>query len=164
MSRLTRDGTAEPVSQDHIHRREWGQGSIYFPCSADHDQDSQPYAVDPYSAISDDHKCTQQRIFVLLFVSNENLRASTPSEHPPSQRGKGKGARGSFAYQTLSLLLYLPVLLLYKTLLIASACTVRVTHNTMKYNIQVLYRKTHALKRTKLCLVLFYCCTPAVLF
>ena len=34
MSRLTRDGTAEPVSRDQIFRRERGQGNIHFPCSA----------------------------------------------------------------------------------------------------------------------------------
>ena len=45
MSRLTRDGTAEPVSQDQIH----------FPCSADHVQDWQPYLVDPYSCSMCDH-------------------------------------------------------------------------------------------------------------
>ena len=28
----------------------------HFPCSADHEQDWQPYPVDPYSAICDDHK------------------------------------------------------------------------------------------------------------
>ena len=55
MSRLTRDGTAEPVSRDQILRHAWGQGSIHFPCSADHEQDWQPYPVDPYSAICDDH-------------------------------------------------------------------------------------------------------------
>ena len=55
MSRLTRDGTAEPVSRDQILRHALGQGSIHFPCSADHEQDWQPYPVDPYSAICDDH-------------------------------------------------------------------------------------------------------------
>ena len=30
-------------------RRERGQGNIHFPCSADHEQDWQPYPVDPYS-------------------------------------------------------------------------------------------------------------------
>ena len=48
MSRLTRDGTAEPVSQDQILRRERGQGKPIFPCSVDHEQDWQPYSVDPY--------------------------------------------------------------------------------------------------------------------
>ena len=51
MNRLTRDGTAEPVSRDQILRHARGQGNIHFPCSADHEQDWQPYPVDPYSAI-----------------------------------------------------------------------------------------------------------------
>ena len=55
MSRLTRDGTAEPVSRDQILRHARGQGNINFPCSVDHEQDWQPYPVDPYSAICDDH-------------------------------------------------------------------------------------------------------------
>ena len=41
MSGLARDGTAEPVSRDHIIiRREWRQGKNIFPCSTDHEQDS----------------------------------------------------------------------------------------------------------------------------
>ena len=55
MSRLTRDGTAEPVSRDQILRHVRGQGDIHSPCSADHEQDWQLYPVDPYSAICDDH-------------------------------------------------------------------------------------------------------------
>ena len=55
MSRLTRDGTGEPVSRDQILRHARGQEFINFPCSADHVQDWQPYPVDPYSAICDDH-------------------------------------------------------------------------------------------------------------
>ena len=46
MSKLTRDGTAEPVSRDQILRRERGQRIIHFPCSAaDHKQDWQPCPV-----------------------------------------------------------------------------------------------------------------------
>ena len=46
MSKLTRDGTAEPVSRDQILRRERGQRIIIFPCSAaDHEQDWQPCPV-----------------------------------------------------------------------------------------------------------------------
>ena len=41
---------ARPNSQAHT-----GTGEYYFPCSADHEQDWQPYPVDPYSAICDDH-------------------------------------------------------------------------------------------------------------
>ena len=53
MRRLTRDGTAEPVSRDQILRHARGEGNIHFPCSADHEQDWQPYPVDPYSAMCD---------------------------------------------------------------------------------------------------------------
>ena len=59
MSRLARDGTADPVSRDQFLRHVRGQGNTHFPCSADHEQDWQPYPVDPYSAICDDH--TTQR-------------------------------------------------------------------------------------------------------
>ena len=55
MSRLPRDGTAKPVSRDQILRRVRGQGNIYFPCSANHEQDWQPYPVDPYSCYMCDH-------------------------------------------------------------------------------------------------------------
>ena len=56
MDGLTRDGTAEPVSRDQILRHARGQGNVHFPCSADHEQEWQPYPVDPYSAIiCDDH-------------------------------------------------------------------------------------------------------------
>ena len=43
MSRLTRDGTAEPISRDQILRRERGQGNIYFTYLADHKQDWHSY-------------------------------------------------------------------------------------------------------------------------
>ena len=59
MSRLTRDGIAEPVSRDQILRRKRGQGNINFPCSADHVQDWQPYPVDPYSCYVCDHTYIQ---------------------------------------------------------------------------------------------------------
>ena len=54
MNRLTRVGTAEPVSRAQILRHARGQGNINFPCSADHEQDWPPYPVDSYSAICDD--------------------------------------------------------------------------------------------------------------
>ena len=55
MSRLTRDGMTEPVSRDQIFRHVRGQGDIHFAWSADHEYDLQPYTIDPYSAICDDH-------------------------------------------------------------------------------------------------------------
>ena len=67
MARLTRDGTAEPVSRDQILRHARGQGNVHFPCSADHEQDWQPYPVDPYSAICGDH--TYIHTYILLWAS-----------------------------------------------------------------------------------------------
>ena len=55
MSKLTRDGTAEPVPRDQILGRERGQGNIPFPCSAGQEQDWQAYPVDPYSCYMFDH-------------------------------------------------------------------------------------------------------------
>ena len=70
MSRLTRDGTAEPISRDQVLRHARGQGNIYFPCSADHEQDWQPYPVDPYSAICDDHTycCTSKYVYSVSVI------------------------------------------------------------------------------------------------
>ena len=68
MSRLTRDGTAEPVSRDQILRRERRQGNIDFPCSADHEQDWQPYPVDPYSAMCDDHTFIYLCSYAIYFI------------------------------------------------------------------------------------------------
>ena len=47
MSRLTRDGTAEPISRNQTLRHVRGQRNIRFPGSADHEQDCQIYPVDP---------------------------------------------------------------------------------------------------------------------
>ena len=49
--RLTRDGTAKPVSRDQIPRCERDRGEIIFPCSADHEQDWKSYLVDPYDTL-----------------------------------------------------------------------------------------------------------------
>ena len=55
MSRLMPDGTAEPVLRDQFLRHKRGQVHINFPCSADHEQDWQPYPVDSYSCYMRDH-------------------------------------------------------------------------------------------------------------
>ena len=78
MSRLTRDGTAESVSRDQLFRRKRGQGNIHFPCSADHEQDWQPYPVDPYSCYVCDHTHTHTYTYIL----------STCLLHTNSGRGK----------------------------------------------------------------------------
>ena len=75
MSRLAREGTAEPVSQDQILRRERGQGHIHFPCSADHEQDRQPYPVDLYSCYMCDHTYKQSpMVAICTFVQDVPLK------------------------------------------------------------------------------------------
>ena len=74
MSRLTRDGTAEPVSRGQILRRKRGQENIHFPCSADHEQNWQPYPVDPYSCYMCDHTYITENIESLHVL--ESMRGS----------------------------------------------------------------------------------------
>ena len=70
MSRLTRDGTAEPASRDQILSREHEQGNDYFPSSADHKQDWQPYSVDPYSCYMCDHIIHPGKLKISKFRRN----------------------------------------------------------------------------------------------
>ena len=78
MSRLTRDGTAEPVSRDQNIRRKRGRGSIHFSYSADHEQGWQPYPVDPYySAIRDGHilqGCVPRAIILKIMYPYSAIR------------------------------------------------------------------------------------------
>ena len=98
MSRLTRDGTAEPVSRDQILRHARGQGNVHFPCSANHEQDWQPYPVDPYSAICDDHTYKEKAETVLKKKYSE--KATAPNKQKETrdmcdhtkQRSEGLGA------------------------------------------------------------------------
>ena len=53
MSRLTQDGTAEPVLLDQISGANGEREKLLF--SFQDEQDLQPYPVDPYSAESADH-------------------------------------------------------------------------------------------------------------
>ena len=80
ISRLTRDETAEPVSRDQILRHARGQGNINFPCSADHEQDWQPYPVDPYSAICDDH--TYIHTYIHYAGTGFSERSQSLDNHP----------------------------------------------------------------------------------
>ena len=86
MSRLTRDGTAEPVSRDQILRHARGQGNINFPCSADHEQDWQPYPVDPYSAICDVMTILPYVLLIIEIFSEEISVIYSVSALPTSHR------------------------------------------------------------------------------
>ena len=82
MSRLTRDGTAELVSRDQIFTREREQGNISFPCSADHEQDWQPYPVDQYSCFMCDHTVlvsTYVSVYVVTAVYVPSIISNTRS-------------------------------------------------------------------------------------
>ena len=83
MSRLTRDGTVESVSRDHILRRERGQGNIHFSCSADHGQDWQPYPVDPYSCYMRDHTYIMSFSGVTFFYFQE--KSEHMKKFPPKR-------------------------------------------------------------------------------
>ena len=54
---------AKPIPQARA-----GTGNTHFPCSADHEQDWQPYPVDPYSAICDDHTYILTTISTVAFA------------------------------------------------------------------------------------------------
>ena len=77
---LTRDGTAEPVSRDQILRHARGQGNVHFPSSADHEQDWQPYLVDPYSAICDDHTYIHIQLSTRGTVGSDNWFMGLPEQ------------------------------------------------------------------------------------
>ena len=84
MSRLTRDGTAEPISQDQILRRERAQGTFHFPCLADHGQDWQPYPIDPYSCYMCDHTYILSHTVVGTLIQPNQ----TPTTHDTNTRFK----------------------------------------------------------------------------
>ena len=84
MSRLTRDGTAEPVSRDQILRRERGQGNIHFPCQLTTSRIGNLTRLIHTLAICDDHTCIHMYIllslkfqvssvFYLVQIHKENL-------------------------------------------------------------------------------------------
>ena len=78
MNRLTRNGTAEPVSRDQMLRHARRKGNVHFPYSADHEQDWEPYSVDPYSAICDDRTY---------------IHTHMPGEHENAKK-RGPGGKG----------------------------------------------------------------------
>ena len=69
-----RDG--QLVSRDQSLRRERGHGNIHFPCTADHEQDWQPYPVDPYSPKCDDHTYSLGYIRILTVTARVALLSS----------------------------------------------------------------------------------------
>ena len=128
MSRLTRYGTAEPVSQDQILRREWGPGNIHFPCSADHEQDWQPYPVDLYSADSDQHVYGTFNMPTSSELQHALVGEERRGEERRGEERRGEGGIAITIIITIILLLLLPVSPIIITITItfvgAGYCTV----------------------------------------
>ena len=89
MSKLTQDGTAEPVSRDQILRRDRGQRIFHFPCSAaDHKQDCQPCPVvragHTYKHSSTyTHRCSYIYIYIYIYINSEpctNVHVMSPNK------------------------------------------------------------------------------------
>ena len=84
MSRLTRDGTAEPVSRDRISDTNADREIFDFSCSADHEQDWQPYPVDPYSCYMCDHTycCVHRsRAMRILLIYSTQISTCTAESY-----------------------------------------------------------------------------------
>ena len=96
MYRLTRNGTAEPFSRDQTLRHEQrGQGNIDFPCSADHEQDWQPYPVDPYFCYTCDHTVLLGRVDPRsVLVEHTHTQAGTGTETGVETRGRTQNGNG----------------------------------------------------------------------
>ena len=95
MSRLTRDGMTEPVSRDQILRRERGQGNISFSCSADHEQDWQPYPVGSYPCY-DDH--TYSKLCMLrkvdIDITGRRTEKIALNKHSKAKQSKAQHSTG----------------------------------------------------------------------
>ena len=98
MSRLTRDGAAEPVSRNQILRRERGQENIAFPCSADHEQDWQPYPVDPYPCDMCDYIYT----YIMVTTPYSNQQGSRSRQNPRWVQNHPRSS-GTIRVKTISL-------------------------------------------------------------
>ena len=92
MSKLTRDGTAEPVSRDQFFRREGDRDILIFPVRLTARRIGNLTRLIHTLAICDDH--TYVHINYTIRPScclKKKLNASKPSEHP-TQGGKCQNA------------------------------------------------------------------------
>ena len=78
MSRLTRDGTTEPVSRDQILRHARGQGNIIFPVQLATSRIGNLNPVDPYSAICYDHTYIHTYIIIIIIINGTLARSLEP--------------------------------------------------------------------------------------
>ena len=95
ISRLTRDGSAEPVSRDQILRHERGRGNINFSCSADQEQDWQPHPGDPYSCYMCDHTSANRVVIIYYCFIGCKDKTSTWHLTGPHTLGPKKNILGT---------------------------------------------------------------------
>ena len=67
-----RDGTGRlnPSRETKFSGAYGDRGILIFTCSADHEQDWQPYPVNPYSALCDDHIYIHTIIHTVLSINS----------------------------------------------------------------------------------------------
>ena len=111
MSRLTRDGTAKPVSRDQILRHARGQGNTIFPVQLTTSRNWQPYPVDPYAAICDDHTY----VYTYILHNNES-NLDRPGLLSPTHDQRSQQQTGQITLQR-------PVLINKSKFLKATQCT-----------------------------------------
>ena len=95
MIRLTRTGRRNPSRETKLLGAYGDRGilifPVNFPCSADHEQDWQPYPVDPYSAICDDQSNIHTRCILPSIASQQKkimYTLSSPPPPPPLRKNK----------------------------------------------------------------------------
>ena len=96
-------GLPKPSRETKFSGTSGDRGIFIFPCSADHEQDGQPYPVDPYSCYSSNNVWPyimsgrspvhslylSPSLFLTFSVFRKNLNASKPSNY------QSKGLRGN---------------------------------------------------------------------
>ena len=112
MGRLTRYGTAEPVSRDQILGRERGQGNIRFSVQLATSRTGNRHLVDPYLAICDDHT------YIPHIKSNLDRLGLLPPTH--GQRSQQQSGQITFSAGSMALLSYMitTILTIYYSVLL----------------------------------------------
>ena len=89
ISRLTRDGTAEPVSRDQTLSRERGQGNIHFPWCRIGNKANLTRLIDPYSCSMCDHTYTY--IHQTTYYTRDGTAETAVSRGQIPRRERGQG-------------------------------------------------------------------------
>ena len=75
-----RDGRTRLARSNSQTRTGTGKHSLSFPCPADHEQDWQPYSVDPYPASADHTNIPKLELYMHTHMLGHDTTPSQPSE------------------------------------------------------------------------------------